>query len=912
MTFSGKTGFFNRRRQEMAVSQAFFIKAALPVVGICILLSLAIAAYFEPKKDFSRRIFLSMLYSCAMILLSEGIQWLLQDQPAGWKTPSLWTTMFVFYAMLSILCYYWTVYSYYWFNNNPPSGKAVVWFLTGPVLEIVALICNFFNGSIFTISAGGYYNRGGIFPVYIVFSYLYMIEAILITAFRAAKKDGREHRQDYIMFLLCFLFPILGPIVQYAVQELPLMGVSEAIALLIVYVSIQQRTNARYAVERARYQDEYREYEETMEQLLTESADALCVLRLNLTDNTHSGEHGLPPEIAEASRNSSIDELFRMFSTVVRMPQEAEGFRETLNRENLLKTFAEQKKQLSLKIHRRVESGETHLIHIFVNMLKNPADGDVEAIVYSVDIDRQEKEEKVISAVTNRGYDFIALIGAESGTIHYQYTSSKSDASIRLPLGDYDDAADGIAGSLHDLEEPGTEREKISFHTVVEALHLQGEYSYVCECSTPSGEKRQKNITYQYLDDGKTEILFLVSDITEETKREREHADALKKALKEARHADAMKTEFLSNVSHDMRTPLNAILGYTHLAENASESGKMKEYLAKIGRAGNIMLSLVNDTLDLSKIESGDIILRPIPTDFSAIREKITSVIAPAAEKKHIRFVFDGSGAAGVTVLADEKRVQEIIINLLSNAIKFTPENGRVELLVECLSLDEHRIHDKVTVRDTGCGMKPEFLPKIFEPFAQEHQTSDADGFGLGLSIVKKLVDVMNGRIEVKSEVGKGTEFTLFMDFERTEDRQKKNEQPEQGWESLKDRRILLVEDNMMNTEIARALLEEKGMEVICAENGKAACDAFISSAPGYFDAVLMDIRMPVMNGYDAARSIRNADRADAAAVPIIAMSADAFDDDIRRCMDAGMNGHVSKPVSPEKLYGTLSRFLAK
>jgi len=896
----------------MAVSQLLFIKAAMPVVGLCIILPLGLAAYFEPKKDYSRRIFLSMLYSCSVILLAEGIQWLLQDQPSGWKTVSLWITMFVFYTMLSSLCYFWTVYSYYWFNNNPPSGKATAWFLAGAVIEIAALVCNFFNGNIFSVSADGYYTRGSIFPAYIVFSYLYLIGAILITAFGAAKRNGKEHRQDYIMFLFCFLFPIIGPIVQYVFQELPLMGVSEAIALLIVYVSIQQRTNARYAVERARYQDEYREYEESMEQLLTESADALFVFRLDLTENTHSGEHGLPPEIAEACRNSSVDELFRVFGTVISRQQEAEAFRETLNRENLLKAFAEQKKQVSLKIHLRMKNGETHLIHIFVNMLKNPAAGDIEAIVYSVDIDRQEKEEKVISAVTNREYDFIALIGAESGIIHYQYTSSKSDTSIRLPLGDYNDAVSSIAGSLHDLEEPGTEAEKISFHTVVEALNLQGEYSYVCECSTPSGEKRQKNITYQYLDDEKTEILFLLSDITEETKREREHADALKKALKEARHADAMKTEFLSNVSHDMRTPLNAILGYTHLAENASETGKMKEYLAKIGRSGNIMLSLVSDTLNLSKIESGDIILNPVPTDFSMIKEKITSVIAPAAEKKHIRFIFDDSRAAGVTVLVDEKRVQEIMINLLSNAVKFTPENGRVELLVECLSLDEHRTHDRITVRDTGCGMKPEFLPKIFEPFTQEHQTLNAEGFGLGLSIVKKLVDVMNGRIEVKSEVGEGTEFTLFVDFERTDDRQKRKKQPEKEWEDLKNRRILLVEDNTMNTEIARALLEEKGMKVISAENGKAACDAYMDSPSGYFDAVLMDIRMPVMNGYDAARSIRNADRTDAAAVPIIAMSADAFDDDIRRCMDAGMNGHISKPIVPEKLFDTLSKFLVK
>jgi CheY-like chemotaxis protein len=228
------------------------------------------------------------------------------------------------------------------------------------------------------------------------------------------------------------------------------------------------------------------------------------------------------------------------------------------------------------------------------------------------------------------------------------------------------------------------------------------------------------------------------------------------------------------------------------------------------------------------------------------------------------------------------------------------------------VKLDDDVVHDKVTVRDTGCGMKPDYIPKMFEPFSQERQTADTEGSGLGLSIVKKLVDLMGGRIEVNSEPGRGTEFTVWLDIKRAQLPPKAPEQVSGGGGELRGRRVLLAEDNAMNTEIARAILASRGIETVCAENGSEACRIFAASAPGEIDAVLMDIRMPVMNGYDAARAIRAMDRPDAASVPIVAMSADAFDDDIRACLDAGMNGHVAKPIVPELLFEKLSDAMGK
>lgn len=874
---------------------------AIPVLGLCVVLSLGVAAYLEPQKDYSRRTYILMLLSCAAILAAECVQALSLHSPAAMQA-----TMFVFYAALAAICYLWTLYAHYWVSGRPPVRKEKLWFSAGPVIELILLIVNLFTGIFYSVSPDGVYARGGLFAAYIGFSYLYLIGAIVVTALRSGGRKKETGKREQGMFLLCFLFPVLGPCVQYVLPALSLMGITEAIALLIVYVSIQQRAAARYAVELARSEDEYRTYEDSLEQLLTANTDALLVLRLNITRNAQNGGRGIAESILKQRRIQTIDDLRETFVPMIKNPQEAARFLETTDRNYLIEQFGAGNTRLYITYHRKMENGETHLINVLLHMLQNPASGDIEGVMYSSDIDRQDKEEKVISAITKREYNYIALIDAETGKIHYQYADDRSDMSAHFTLGDYDTVISRVIPGAQDPA--GTEGGRASFRTVLGELSRQDEYSFVFDYKTSKGEVRQKKLSYQYLDGSRTEILFFGSDITEEMRQERERAETLQKALDEVRHADAMKSEFLSNVSHDMRTPLNAILGYANLARSVGSLSEKDGYIEKIGSAGNIMLDLVNDTLDLSKISSGEIILKPEPHLCDEVFRKVVSSIGPSADEKHIRLTIDDSRAARVPILVDALRLQEIVINLLSNAVKFTPENGQVFVGIECEQLDEHTVRDKLTVSDTGCGMKPEFLAKMYEPFAQERQSADTVGSGLGLAIVKKLVELMNGTISVRSEPGKGTEFTVRLDFERAEALPGAAEDPGQTWAALRGRRILLAEDNAMNTEIAKAVLESRGMEVACAENGQAACRLFAGSEPGFFDAILMDIRMPEMNGRDAARTIRKMDRPDAAGIPIIAMSADAFDDDIQKCLDAGMNGHVAKPVDPEGLFTALSR----
>lgn len=886
----------------------------LSFLGICILLPLFIAVMFEPKRDYSRRIYIFMLIWCAGILCMEALQWMFDGKAVGIEIGIFKIVDFIFYLFLILLCSSWTLYSYYWFNGHQPSRKIRELFSIGPIIEFSMLVVNLFTGFIYTINDKGVYGRQNGFIFFIGFCYLYLINVIVITAICAINKNKKNTKRDIGYFLLFFLFPILGPVLQYMVAEVSVMGISEAIALLTIFVAVQQRTNSEYAIEKAKYIEENERYEKSLEELLSVSSEALGIFYMNLTRNICNTKSGSSEYIKKIIIGNSVDDVFTSIASVITVPSEEEAFKALFNRENLLISYSKQQMQISFCFHRKTDSGESHYIKALLNMLKNPRTGDIEAIAYSVDIDRQEKEEKVIAAITNREYDYIALIDAETKKIHYQYMAQRLNNSVLLKMGDYDQVMK-IAITAMKTENDGNPKfEDVSFDTIYKKLQQQKEYVYTFQIADANGLDLQKRITFCYLDDSKKEILFFRNDITEEMRQEREHSEKLQSALQEAQHANAMKSEFLSNVSHDMRTPLNAVIGYTCLAMKSKNLQEVRIYLDKLDRAGKILLSLINDTLDLSKIETGVITLKKAPIRCNEVVNKIISAVQPLIDEKHIHFVFDNSKAVMATINIDALRVQEIFINLLSNAIKFTPEKGQVTLAIECTKIEQNCVYDKITVSDTGCGMSKEFIPKAFEPFSQERLTSTGNvgGSGLGLSIVKKLVEMMGGTIDLQSEIGKGTSVTVELAFERIEDKMTISPVVEKPIVDLQNLKVLLVEDNEMNMEIAKAVLEERDMKVTCAENGQIACDLFAASKPGDFDVILMDIRMPVLNGRDASRKIREMERPDAKTIPIIAMSADAFDDDIKKSRDAGINEHIAKPVDPDHLYKVLASWQSK
>lgn len=387
-------------------------------------------------------------------------------------------------------------------------------------------------------------------------------------------------------------------------------------------------------------------------------------------------------------------------------------------------------------------------------------------------------------------------------------------------------------------------------------------------------------------------------------------------AVAREKEAVRAKDRFFSNISHDMRTPLNAVLGFTALAQapEITEAEK-NDYLKKIESSGRLLLALVNDTLTLSKVSNGKIQLHPEPYSTEELGNDFLPTAMELAEQKNIQIQVDASGCRRRTILIDRLNGEKIFLNLLTNAIKYTPAGGHVWLSVRDEPADAKDPDLVFTIRDDGIGMDKDFLKHVYEPFVQENRPGyESGGTGLGFAIVKQLVELMGGTIRIESEKDVGTEITVRLHFPEVEavaPLKKEKPEPQPDDEVLSGRRVLLCEDNALNREIAVALLKSKGMEVRTAENGKAGLEAFQDSAAYEWDAVLMDLRMPVMGGLEATERIRALDREDARSVPIIAMTADAFAEDVQKCVDAGMDGHLAKPVIPEKMFKLLAETIA-
>ena len=401
-------------------------------------------------------------------------------------------------------------------------------------------------------------------------------------------------------------------------------------------------------------------------------------------------------------------------------------------------------------------------------------------------------------------------------------------------------------------------------------------------------------------------------DITETMVTRNKQEQSIMELLERVRQANSAKSEFLSHMSHDLRTPINGILGMLAIMEKGQgDPERQKACRKKIRVSTEHLLSLVNDVLQVSKLESGRPAAVEEPFDLHDTLEDCITILSPQAEEKEIRLTVEDSGLKHRRVVGNPLNIKKILMNVIDNAVRYNRPHGSVSVLAEETAFRDGIASLRFVVEDTGIGIGEDFKEHIFEPFAQEHQDArtNYNGVGLGMSIVKKLVDQMQGAVAVDSRVGKGSVVQITLPVRVDE---AWNGQPvDDDWkipDNIAGMHVLLVEDNEINCEIAEYILKDAGVEVVTANNGKAAVDAFAASEPGTFDCVLMDLMMPVMSGYEASRVIRGLNRADAETVPIIALSANAFDEDIALAKDAGMNAHLAKPVNIRKMFQVMSR----
>ena len=398
--------------------------------------------------------------------------------------------------------------------------------------------------------------------------------------------------------------------------------------------------------------------------------------------------------------------------------------------------------------------------------------------------------------------------------------------------------------------------------------------------------------------------------------RERQYEAELEKSAEQAKNANEAKTRFLFNMSHNIRTPMNAIVGFSGLLEkNLQNEKKAKEYLGKIQSSSNLLLMIINQVLEMARIESGTAVLQLKAEDMDALFHRVNTVFEEDIRKKNLQYhtVLDVRHHYAV---CDQTKLQEIMLNIISNAIKYTPEGHSIHVEIhEAVSENPSKIRCIFSCEDTGIGISEEYLPHIYEEFSREHTSTEnkVPGTGLGLSIIKSMIELMGGSIQVESRQGIGTKFTVDLSFDMASKEEvygSRNAIKTSAIHTIKGKRILIAEDNELNAEIAKTVLEDVGALVTRVEDGQQAVELFKEKPAGTFDAILMDLMMPIMDGYTATREIRSLERSDSKTIPIIAMTANAFQEDAEKCIAVGMNAHLAKPLDIEKVMITICRLV--
>ena len=723
-----------------------------------------------------------------------------------------------------------------------------------------------------------------------------------------------------------------------------------------------------------------------------------------------------------------------------------------MRREKVLSDFASGKTDYHFDFLRRGRDGGAFWSNTSFRVCLNPETGDIIAFFYTFDITEKKLQEQLLYKIAELDYDIITEIDIHKGT-HHPISFCGSQKATVARQGYFQEEIRNVASRYMDQEAGNEYLEKMDFGYMQRQLALHDMYNFIVEMRDEHGVQRIKRFKVFYINQDLGRVGVVRTDVTDVVRKEQRQKEDLAAALVAAEQANAAKSDFLSRMSHEIRTPMNAIIGTSTIAARSiGDDEQVEDCISKIGISSRFLLSLINDILDMSRIESGKMLLKSekIPTD--EFLNGINSICYAQAAARGVDYECILDPVLDDYYIGDAMKLQQVLINILSNAIKFTNEGGKVTLSAALHRRTKNDAVLRFIVNDTGVGMSEEFLPHIFEPFSQESTgtTAPYGGTGLGLAISKNIVDMMDGKITVRSIKGIGTEFTVDVKLGITEEeklrhnkkkttynfshlktlvvdddvavcesaivtleemgvkaewvdsgrkavkrvsdlwtdgkyfdmilidwkmpemdgietarrirgivgpdvtiiimtaydwvtieheaklagvnllmskpmfksslisaftralgeKEEQDRQPESSEYDFTGKRVLLAEDNMINTEVAVMLLEDKGFKVDTAENGLRALELFSKSPEGYYDAILMDIRMPLMDGLTTARNIRHLSNGDAGEIPIIAMTANAFDDDIEKSKAAGMDAHLAKPIEPDRLFQTLYDFI--
>lgn len=733
-------------------------------------------------------------------------------------------------------------------------------------------------------------------------------------------------------------------------------------------------------------------------------------------------------------------------------PEEQDMIRRRLNRENVLSAFSQGDTTASMDYRRKLPDGRVLWVNTSVKSYQNPETGDVMSFMYTNDINDAKIKDSILNMISATDYDYIAYVDLKCDTFKMYLSGEEFQHLLQAEQEPYSVAIPKVNREIVVPQDVERSISEMMPEGIRANLKNQRTFSTVYGVYDQNRQIRQKRIRFTYLDEANGQVLLTRTDITDLLVQQTRQQDMLETALLAAKQANSAKSNFLSRMSHEIRTPMNAIIGMSAIAaQSIGDDDQIADCISKIGISSRFLLSLINDILDMSRIESGKMLLKNEKIPFEEFLNGVNSICYSQAQAKGIDYENLVDSSLDAYYMGDAMKLQQVMINILSNAIKFTPEGGRVALQVRQMKRVKNHAVLRFSINDTGCGISEEFFPHLFEPFAQEHAgtTSVYGGTGLGLSICKHLVSMMDGHIEVRSIAGVGSEFTVDVKLGITPESKAKHlkkqqysfaalntlvvdddvtvcehavrmlkeigvksewvdsgrkavERVQSRWDSqdtydlvlvdwkmpemdgietarqirkivgpdvtiiimtaydwasiehdaklagvnllmskpmfkssllsafetifggkqseqisepqddfrFEGRRVLLAEDHPLNVEVAKKLLERKGFSVDLAETGLRAMELFTASPVGYYHAILMDIRMPEMDGLQATYNIRHWRREDAKTVPIIAMTANAFEDDMEKSKAAGMNAHLAKPIDPHQLFQTLYEFI--